>query len=440
MARLLLMLFLVGVASYAMGESTPTLTAYEIWWELKNESNGWLGLTSGDSHNLNIKGLNVSVPASVRVNALAAWGTAFCPNVIAIGIGMCQDWGVYGDYVAFSWNFKLGLKASSWCSQSKWHAGRKSNTVSSTTNLAASGGISACGSRDNAVARALLELSQDSQSNFRTRTNNWQISASNYQEGGPYGYTGPSREEFNAAIIEWIAKGLLLLIEDADNREVYTIDGDDWLFVGVDAWLEMGVTITGDYVDGGWCEDGTVCDGESEPGTPAPGDGGGDGDGSGGDAGGGGTDWQEGKHKTRCDGVEGLNIFEKALFFAFEPCQPWADRFRQATEVNKTRFPFGLSGWFSFQFAYQGQDGGPSGLGIPTTSIANVTEMGDGYYRPAMAFVLPEVQIGPITVPPYVLRFDEIAAFQWWHKHGRTWLWWSFLALFWYGVFRRVIA
>jgi hypothetical protein len=166
---------------------------------------------------------------------------------------------------------------------------------------------------------------------------------------------------------------------------------------------------------------------------PGGGGGGGPGDGSGGPG------WQEGQHKTRCDGTGSLNIFEKALFFAFEPCEPWAERFLTTAQKSQQRIPFGFKGWLTKQPTntawYWGNEPGNNFVdgSIPGHSrgsfIIRMTNWWDS---------IPGMGHGSGNQN---LEFDLLAnpAADWWRKHGRIWVWWSFLAAWVLAVFRKVI-
>lgn len=132
----------------------------------------------------------------------------------------------------------------------------------------------------------------------------------------------PSRETFNATVWSKVTSGVANWSCAVEGVAVCTVE----------ALEEFGVFIDGSYVDGGYSS-------EDPDGTGGGGNGGGGGSG--------GTDWQEGKHRTRCDGTGELNIFEKALFFAFEPCEPWAERFIGLRDDAYTKQPLAFIGWMN---------------------------------------------------------------------------------------------
>lgn len=246
---------------------------------------------------------------------------------------------------------------------------------------------------------------------------------------GYYGWAGFSTAEtsnagqFNARkqLVDDSIDDVLFAIEVAYDLTTYVDAGPQWYRNALNVAL-VPVLEDGRIMDDGWGNEGN----EGAPG----------GDGGDGDGGGGGTDWQEGQHKTRCDGSGSLNIFEKALFFAFEPCEPWASTFLATSQEGSTKFPFGLSTWFALDFADIGA------LYYPNEYVLADLEPEEGSeYRSRGSFMitLPEFDLGVVVIQERTVSLLDNAVGRWWVDVGRLWLLWYFQAAFFIGVFMRFI-
>lgn len=143
---------------------------------------------------------------------------------------------------------------------------------------------------------------------------------------------------------------------------------------------------------------------------------GGGGDEPGGD-GGGPTeiDWGD-DYSSRCareNQEHGLNIFQFALSWAFEPCSDWGVTFSNLVSAGSDKAPFGFASWLQ-EFGIDPEDAvaEPSFL-WPCAGAVSTNSVGG-------LFCSQPVEILGHAITPIDVRENVVVA--WWHETGRAWL------------------